>query len=145
MMQEYVKVKKLHNDAKLPTKATPYAACWDLYSDCACVLTPGVVTIVPTGLAMEVPEGYVLEIVPRSGLAAIGCTVVNSPGKVDADYRGEIKIIMTFLGEHIYRIKQYERVAQCSLVKLEDYTFWETEELSTTERGEGGFGSTGKL
>lgn len=139
-----VKVKKLDILAKLPTKATSSAACWDLYIVEGGLITKDVITILPTGLAMEIPEGYELQIRPRSGLSTKGVTLVNSPATIDSDYRGEIKIILTSLAES-YLARHGERIAQCCLRKLEDYSFIETtSNLSPTSRGTTGLGNSGK-
>ena len=102
-------------------------------------------TIVPTGLFLEIPEGYEVQVRPRSGLAAKhGITLLNSPGTIDADYRGEIGVILVNLSKDAFEIKQGERIAQMVFCKHETFEFEEVEELSDSERGSGGFGSTGK-
>jgi len=140
-----IKVKKLHPDAKLPTKATEGSACYDIYSSEDVMLFGGIVIAVPTGLALETPLGYSCEIRPRSGLASQGILLANSPGTLDSDYRGELKILLLNLslsGETV--LKKGNRVAQMKLVREEETEFVEVENLSKTERGEGGFGSTGR-
>lgn len=144
-MPKRIKVQKLHLKAKIPSKANQFAACWDIYALEHVIITPNQPTVIHTGIALEIPVGYVLEIVSRSGLASKGCIVLNAPGKIDCDYRGEIKIIMAYIGESNYGIQAGERVAQCSLVKLENYIFTQADELTSTERGTGGLGSTGTL
>lgn len=144
-----IKVKKLHPDVKLPTKATEGSACWDVYSleDIWLSLSP---KLVSTGLSIEVPLGYLLEVRPRSGLSLEGVYVANSPGTIDSDYRGEFKVIMwycrdtQFVGGYSYLIKKWDRVAQIRIEKVWPAQLKEVEELSETERGTGGFGSTGK-
>lgn len=102
-------------------------------------------TIVPTGLFMELPVGYEAQVRPRSGLAAKhGLTVLNSPGTIDADYRGEIGVILVNLSQTAFTIKNGERVAQMVIAKHERAEWEEVQQLSETSRGEGGFGSTGR-
>jgi len=109
------------------------------------VLNPMERTIVPTGLFMELPVGYEAQVRPRSGLAAKhGLTVLNSPGTIDADYRGEIGVILVNLSQTAFTIKNGERVAQMVIAKHERAEWEEVQQLSETSRGEGGFGSTGR-
>ena len=101
--------------------------------------------LVATGLFMEIPVGYEVQIRPRSGLAAkFGVTVLNTPGTIDPDYRGEIKVIVVNLSNDNYTIEPGERVAQAVVAKYEQAQWSEVEVLDSTERGAGGFGSTGK-
>ena len=101
--------------------------------------------MVPTGLFVELPEGYEMQIRPRSGLAAKhGITVLNSPVTIDADYRGEIKVILVNLSNTPFTIEPGERIAQMIVARYEQVEWQAVESLSTTERGAGGFGSTGK-
>ena len=101
--------------------------------------------LIPTGLRIELPLGYEAQIRPRSGLAAKhGITVLNSPGTIDADYRGEIKVILVNLSNENFTIKHGERIAQMIIAKHETVMLVEVAELSQTQRGEGGFGHTGK-
>lgn len=141
---EVVKVKKLDPNAKMPTKATEGSACYDVY----CLEETAVVSRGPekvrTGLAFEVPKGYFLDIRPRSGMAAKGWTINNAPGTLDSDYRGELFIILFNQMDYARWIKPGDRIAQIRLVKNEELEFQEVDELSKTERGEGGFGSTGR-
>lgn len=141
------KFKKLIPTAQIPTKATPYAACYDLYSVEKVILLPDRVLKVKTGLSVEVPEGYMLEIRARSGLSSKGILLPNAPGTLDSDYRGEIMVLLTLktgINPYFYQIEIGDRIAQCRLVKLEDYIIEEVEELSETNRGVNGFGSSGK-
>lgn len=143
-MRRGVKVKKLHPNAVMPVKSTDGAACYDV---CAVedVTLQRSVTGVRTGLAFEVPTGYMLEIRPRSGLSRKGVRLANSPGTLDSDYRGELLVLLCTTGTHkIYDVKAGDRVAQVRLVELDDVTFMWSEELSKTVRGDGGFGSTGR-
>ena len=101
--------------------------------------------LVPTGLKVAIPEGYEIQVRPRSGLAIKhGITMLNTPGTVDSDYRGELKVIVVNLSNEAYTIEPNERIGQFVLNKIEQIEFVEVEELDSTERGEGGFGHTGK-
>ena len=136
------------HDLPLPKRASPGAAGFDL---CAAVetpfeLLPGKRVVVPTGFAFEIPPGWEGQVRPRSGLARRqGITIVNTPGTVDSDYRGEIVILLIHLGEEPYTIERGERVAQIVFAPVvQDLVFHEEDELSSTERGDRGFGSTGR-
>lgn len=108
-------------------------------------LAPGQRTLVPTGLALAIPEGYEGQVRPRSGLAARhGVTVLNSPGTIDADYRGELKVILINLGDAAFEIRRGERIAQLVVAPVSQVNFELRETLDATERGAGGFGSTGR-
>lgn len=108
------------------------------------VLVKGKRAIVPTGLFFEIPEGYEIQVRPRSGLAAKnGVTVLNTPGTIDSDYRGELKIILINLGDEDFTINNGERIAQIILAPVTQASFVPAEKLSDTQRGSGGFGSTG--
>lgn len=142
-----VKFKKLHPDAIMPTKATKGSACFDVYTLKELWIEEGKNVLAQTGLAIEIPEGYFIEIRPRSGLARKGLILLNAPGTLDSDYRGEIKIALHFLydkSRSTYHINKGDRIAQIRLVKEESTEFIEVKELTETERGEGGFGSTGR-
>jgi dUTP pyrophosphatase len=131
----------------LPRYATPLSAGMDVRAniDEAVVLRPLERAMIPTGLSIELPEGYEMQIRPRSGLAAKhGITVLNSPGTIDADYRGEIRVILVNLSNEEFRIEAGERIAQMVVARHEQVEWELTEELAESERGEGGFGSTGK-
>ncbi len=130
-----------------PAYATQAAAGMDLRAnlDEPIVLKSLERTLVATGLFIELPEGYEAQIRPRSGLAfKNGLTVLNSPGTIDADYRGEIKVILVNLSKEDFTINNGERVAQMVIAKHEQAEWIEVEQLIETARGEGGFGSTGK-
>jgi len=131
------------SSAILPTYATDGSACFDFYSCKDILLERSRVARVPTGLAVEIPEGYFLEIRPRSGLASKGIVLVNSPATIDSDYRGEVVILLASLYE-TWMVLRGDRVAQGRLVKSESTVFELVEELTETSRGEGGFGSTGR-
>ena len=108
------------------------------------VLESGHITAVPTGLYLEIPQGYEVQVRPRSGLALKhGLIVVNSPGTIDSDYRGEVKVILGNLGGQAFTINDGDRIAQIVLNKYETADMIQVTELSETERGAGGFGSTG--
>ena len=131
----------------LPRYATPLSAGMDVRAniDEAVILRPLERAMIPTGLSIELPEGYEMQIRPRSGLAAKhGITVLNSPGTIDADYRGEIRVILVNLSNEEFRIEAGERIAQMVVARHEQVEWEMTEELAESERGEGGFGSTGK-
>lgn len=130
----------------LPEYATPHAAGLDLRAnlESPVVLNPLERAMVPTGLFLEIPAGYEGQVRPRSGLAAKkGITVLNSPGTVDADYRGEVKVILVNLSNEPFTIDDGERIAQLVIARHEQISWEETDELMDTERGAGGFGSTG--
>ena len=131
----------------MPQYMTLHAAGMDL-SACLIedlVLKPGARALVPTGIAIELPEGYEAQIRPRSGLALKhGVTLVNSPGTIDADYRGEIGVIIINHGEEPFIIKNQERIAQMVFAPFIRAIFEETAELGDTQRGVGGFGHTGR-
>jgi dUTP pyrophosphatase len=131
----------------LPAYATAGAAGMDLRAnlDTPVVLRSLERAMVPTGLFMELPVGYEAQVRPRSGLAAKnGLTVLNSPGTIDADYRGEIKVILVNLSKDDFTVNDGERIAQLVIAKHEQAEWIEVNELTDSERGAGGFGSTGK-
>ena len=131
---------------KLPHYSTIASAGMDLRAniDESICLKPLERTIVKTGIFMEIPVGYEAQIRPRSGLAfKKGITVLNSPGTIDADYRGEVGVILVNLSSEEFIIEDGERVAQMVIAKHEHARFFEVESLEKTERGDGGFGSTG--
>ena len=108
------------------------------------VLKPGERTILPTGLFFEIPKGYEIQVRPRSGLAAKnGVTVLNTPGTIDSDYRGELKVILINLGDSDFEISSGDRIAQIVVAPVTLGNFIQVESISETERGTGGFGSTG--
>lgn len=134
-------------DAPLPVYASSGAAGADLCAalETPLVLKPGARALVPTGLAVELPDGFEMQIRPRSGLAAKhGVTVLNSPGTVDSDYRGEVKVILINLGDADVEIAPGERIAQAVIAPVTLAEFRLVDILSGTARGEGGFGSTGR-
>lgn len=140
-----IPMKKLDPKAKLFTYETAGAAAADMYALEDAAVFNGKRTLVKTGIAVQLPEGFVGLVCPRSGLALKkGVTITNSPGIVDPDYTGDVGIIIDNQGEVAFDIKAGDRVAQFMVVPVPNVQFVEVEELSETERGEGGFGSTGK-
>jgi len=133
--------------ALLPHFATAEAAGADLYAflpNGPIVLEPKRFSLIPTGLVMEIPVGYEGQVRPRSGLAAkYGVTVLNTPGTVDSDYRGEVKIILINHGDSSFTINHGDRIAQLVICATQRCNFIHTDSISLTERGERGFGSTG--
>jgi len=138
-----VKFKKLNADAKLPTKGSLDAACFDVYATSMERSGPGKITM-GLGFATEIPQGWKGVIVPRSNLTKHHWMISNSPGQIDADYRGEWKIVFTSTRENTtFPYSVGERVAQIFFEKVEIAQFIEVESLDDSFRGEGGFGSTG--
>lgn len=142
-----MKVKVINKSSfQLPQYATALSAGVDVRAsiDSAIVLKPLERVLVPTGLSLEIPAGYEVQVRPRSGLAAKrGITVLNAPGTIDADYRGEVKVILVNLSNEEFVIENGERVAQLVLARHEVIEWEETDVLGESDRGEGGFGSTG--
>src|SRR5690606_12619221 len=135
---------------ELPSYETSGSSGMDLRAavaeDREIVLLPGRRTLVPTGLIMEIPEGYEIQIRPRSGLAfKHGITCLNSPGTVDSDYRGEVKVLLINHGDDDFRIQRGMRIAQAVLAPVVQVDIEERSEISQTVRGTGGFGSTGTV
>lgn len=136
-----------HSRFALPEYQTPLSAGLDIRANLteSVTLRPLERAMIPTGLFVELPEGCEMQIRPRSGLAAKhGITVLNSPGTIDADYRGEIKVILVNLSNEPFTIEAGERVAQMIVARYEQIEWQAVEELGSTERGAGGFGSTGR-
>ena len=148
--QVEIKIKRLSRefeDIPLPSYSTRGSSGMDVRAalDEDMFIEPGKVAVIPTGLSFEIPEGYEIQVRPRSGLAAkhaIG--ILNSPGTIDSDYRGELKIILMNFGEEKFKIARGERIAQIVLSKVYAAKIVPSEKLNNTERGEGGFGHTGK-
>jgi dUTP pyrophosphatase len=143
-----IKLKTLsHFKGELPRYQSPAASGFDVRAqlDKSIVLKPGERALIATALSFEIPVGYEIQARPRSGLAfKQGISIVNTPGTIDADYRGEVKIILINLGQEPVQIEDQERVAQLVLCPVLQAEFQVMEVLSATERGAGGFGSTGK-
>lgn len=141
-----VPVKRLegNDDLPLPVYATDGAAGMDVVAAEERTIAPGERAAVATGIAMAIPQGYEMQIRPRSGLALKhGITVANAPGTIDCDYRGELKVILVNLGFEPYKIRRGDRIAQAVLSPVVRASWLEVHELDDTARGEGGFGSTG--
>ena len=145
-----LELKRLHpdrdGDIPLPRYMTPHAAGMDICAaiDTVMTLAPGDIALVPTGFAMALPAGYEAQVRPRSGLAVKhGVTVINSPGTIDSDYRGEVKVGLINLGQKPYTLKRGERIAQMIVQHVMQVDVRVVEELDETERNAGGFGSTG--
>ena len=139
-------VKRLAHGAglPLPAYATSGAAGMDVVSAEDVTIAPGARHAVATGFALAIPQGYEIQARPRSGLALKhGITVPNTPGTIDSDYRGELKVILINLGDEPFAIARGDRVAQLVLAPVVQAAWDEIAELDSTERGEGGFGSTG--
>lgn len=143
-----VKIKKLKNFlGELPKYQSAGASGFDVCAQIRepIVLQPGARVLIPTGLSFEIPLGYEIQCRPRSGLAAkVGVSVLNTPGTIDADYRGEVQVILVNLGQEAVKIVDQERIAQMVLAPVVQAQFTEVVELSETARGAGGFGSTGR-
>lgn len=144
-----VKIKKLsHFNGELPAYQTELASGVDVRAQLTApiILKPGQRDLIPTGLSFEIPPGYEIQARPRSGWAIKnGMSLVNTPGTIDADYRGEVKIIVINHGQEPVEIKDQERIAQLVLCPVIQAKFILVEELSDTTRGAGGFGSTGRV
>ena len=142
-----VLIKKTSKNIDLPNYKTPGSSGLDLIANTVgeLLINSGETHLIPTGISIAIPQGYEAQIRPRSGLATKhSITVLNTPGTIDSDYRGEIKVILINLSKKTYKVTEGQRIAQmviCPIIKAE---FEEVDELPSTERGEGGFGSTGK-
>ena len=142
-----IRLKRLpHGEGlPLPSYATPGAAGLDVVAAESLTLAPGARHAVATGFAIAIPEGYEVQVRPRSGLALKhGITCLNTPGTIDSDYRGEVKVILANLGAEPFEVVRGERIAQLVPAPVLRAAFHETESLEETERGSGGFGSTGR-
>ena len=130
--------------ASLPTYKTDGSAGCDLRSnEDTVVYSGGEITVVSTGLRVAIPKGYEMQIRSRSGLSCLGVVVANSPGTIDSDYRGDVKIILTNTGERDFSITKGDRIAQAVFAPVVRACFLQVEDLDETYRGEGGLGSTG--
>jgi dUTP pyrophosphatase len=143
-----IKVKRLGNnpDLPLPRKMSTHSAGFDLVAaiDEPVVLSPGDTALIPTGIALSIPAGYEGQVRPRSGLAAThGLSIPNAPGTIDADYRGEVKVLLINLGRENISLKRGDRIAQLVIAPVPTVTLQEVRELDPTPRGDGGFGHTG--
>ena len=139
-------IKRLSKEVSLPKYETSGSSGMDLaaYIDSNINIDPGRTAIIPTGLALSIPKGFEVQIRPRSGLAAKQkISVLNTPGTIDADYRGEIKIILINLGQETFKVEKGLRIAQMVVCPVVQAQLKEVDDLNETERGKGGFGSTG--
>jgi dUTP pyrophosphatase len=150
-MQPKIAVRRLPHAEGLPLPAyeTPGSAGMDLRAAVPehepLVLKPGARLLAPTGLAMAIPQGYEVQVRPRSGLAAkAGITCLNTPGTIDSDYRGEVKVILINLGAEDFTIRRGDRIAQMVVAPVAQAGWIEVDDLDETARGAGGFGSTGQ-
>jgi dUTP pyrophosphatase len=142
-----IRLKRLAHgtDLPLPSYATTGAAGMDVVAAESLTLQPGARHAVATGFAIAIPEGYEVQVRPRSGLALKhGITCLNTPGTIDSDYRGEVKVILANLGSEPFEIVRGERIAQLVPALVQRASFLEVEALEETDRGVGGFGSTGR-
>ena len=141
-----IQIKKLSNTVSIPKYETAGSSGMDIaaHIENNIIINPGEKALVSTGLSVAIPKGYEIQIRPRSGLAAKkSITVLNTPGTIDADYRGEIKVILINLGKEKFIIENKERIAQMVVCPVVQADLEEVKELSDTVRGSGGFGSTG--
>jgi len=141
-----IQIKKLSTSVSIPKYETSGSSGMDIAAQIEknIIINPGEKAIVTTGFAVSIPRGYEVQIRPRSGLAAKkNITVLNTPGTIDADYRGEVKVILINLGKESFIIENGERIAQMVVCPVVQDDLEEVKELSSTERGLGGFGSTG--
>ena len=141
-----IQIKKLSNEVLTPKYETSGSSGMDIaaYVEKDIMINPGEKALIPTGFSLSIPQGYEVQIRPRSGLAAKkGITILNSPGTIDSDYRGEIKVILINLGKDGFSVKNGERIAQMVVCPIKQVAIEEVKELSETNRGVSGFGSTG--
>lgn len=146
MSQPLVVIKRISKKAKVPKYASEGAAGLDLFSIEERVITSGEAELISVGFCMELKKGYEAQIRPRSGLALKhGITVLNSPGTIDSDYRGEVKVLLINFGSEDFKVMRGDRIAQMVIAKAtQAIILEELETLTPTNRGSGGFGSTGK-
>ncbi len=146
-MNVTIKVKRLRPSAKIPAYQSANAAGMDLIADLSAtiLIAPHERRPIPAGIALEIPPGYEGQVRPRSGRAlADGLTLINSPGTIDADFRGEVKVLIVNLGEQTIEIHPGDRIAQLIITPVTRATIIEADELGDTARGAGGFGHTGR-
>ena len=139
-------IKRLSKEVSLPKYETNGSSGMDLAANINSIINiePGNTAIIPTGLALSIPKGFEVQIRPRSGLAAKQkLSVLNTPGTIDADYRGEIKVILINLGQESFKVEKGLRIAQMVVCPVVQAQLKEVDDLNETERGKGGFGSTG--
>lgn len=141
-----VKIVRLNKQALLPVYATAHAAGMDISAclEAPVTLAPFTTALIPSGFALELPEGYEAQLRPRSGLALRSLiSLPNTPATIDADYRGEVKVILINYGKEPFVVRHGDRIAQMVVARVEQVCFEEVEELGSTVRGDGGFGHTG--
>lgn len=142
-----IRIKRLPNSGglPLPAYATDGAAGMDIVAAESLTLRPGARAAVATGMALAIPPGWEVQVRPRSGLALKnGITCLNTPGTIDSDYRGEVKVILANLSDEYFEVKRGERIAQLVPAQVQRAILIEVEDLDETKRGSGGFGSTGR-
>ncbi len=139
-----IEIKRIDPKLPLPKFETENSAGMDLYASEEVTLAKGEIRLIPTGISVAIPEGYEAQLRPRSGLALkYGITLLNSPGTIDADYRGEVGVIVANFGQTEFQVKAGMRIAQMVISKYEKVDWVEVEKLGETKRGSKGFGSTG--
>jgi dUTP pyrophosphatase len=141
-----IRISRVDSNAlPLPSYATDGASGMDVHANIDVTLQPGESALVPTGFTIEVPFGFEIQVRPRSGLAAkYGIGILNAPGTIDSDYRGEVKVILTNFGKQPFEIHRGDRIAQLVVAPVVRAVWEEVAEVSRTSRGSGGFGHTGK-
>ena len=141
-----IQIKKLSNEVLTPKYETPGSSGMDIaaYINEDVIINSGDKALIPTGFSLSIPQGYEVQIRPRSGLAIKkGITILNTPGTIDSDYRGEIKVVLINLSKDKFTVQNGERIAQMVVCPIVQVSIEEVKELSETNRGIGGFGSTG--
>ena len=139
-----IKFKKLDSNSIIPEYMSNFASGADIYASEELVIEPGAIKLVSTGFSMAIPEGFEGQIRPRSGLALKhGISVLNSPGTIDSDYRGEVKVILINMGKEAFTIKHGDRIAQLVITEVTRASFQTVDDLDETQRNNGGFGHTG--
>ena len=141
-----IKIKKLSNEVLTPKYETPGSSGMDIaaYINEDIIINSGDKALIPTGFSLSIPQGYEVQIRPRSGLAIKkGITILNTPGTIDSDYRGEVKVVLINLSKDKFTVQNGERIAQMVVCPIVQVSIEEVKELSETNRGIGGFGSTG--
>jgi len=140
-----IPIKILTNTARIPSFGSSGAACFDIYSDSpSTIINPGETVIIKTGFAVEIPLGFDMKIYSRSGYATVGIIVANAPGVIDSDFRGEVGVILHNQSHVAREIIKGQRIAQGEITEVLPVTFDTVLFISETDRGQGGFGSTGK-
>ena len=143
-MEQVLKFKKLDKEAILPSYAHPEDAGMDIFSIEEKTIPAKSWELVKTGVSMELPSGYEAQVRSKSGLSLkSGIIVLNSPGTIDENYRGEVGVILMNVSNNDYKVEKHQKIAQMVINKVEHFKTVEVEEMTTTNRGEGGFGSTG--